>query len=79
MRRIFLFTALLACATTSRAAPEPREFPLWPGNPPGMVDGATPGADDGTGRWRNVGIPGLLPYQPDGPAPEASQESNRCR
>lgn len=73
MRRIFLFTALLACATTSRAAPEPREFPLWPGNPPGMVDGATPGADDGTGRWRNVGIPGLLLYQPDGPAPEGGR------
>lgn len=34
-----------------------------------MVEGATPGADDGTGRWRQVGVPGLLLYQPAEPAP----------
>lgn len=60
---------VLLASGFARAA-EPRELPLWPGPPPGMVEGATPGADDGTGRWRNVGIPGLLLYQPDGPAPD---------
>src|SRR5207302_4339884 len=38
---------------------------LWEGNPPGMTAGATPGADDGTGRVRNVGIPGMLVYLPE--------------
>jgi acetyl esterase/lipase len=37
---------------------------LWPGDPPAIVPGAGPGADDGTGRYRNVGIPGMLVYLP---------------
>ena len=51
----------------------PLEIPLWTGNPPDMVEGATPGADDGTGRWRNVGIPGMLVYLPETPAPEGGR------
>src|SRR5579883_2650237 len=35
---------------------------LWPGDPPNIAPGAGPGADDGTGRYRNVGIPGMLVY-----------------
>lgn len=56
-------------AAEDKSSAVPVELPLWPGNPPGMVAGATPGADDGTGRYRNVGIPGILLYQPGTPAP----------
>jgi acetyl esterase/lipase len=49
---------------------QPLELNLWEGNPPGMVTGATPGADDGTGRFRNVGTPGALVYLPEGAAPK---------
>ncbi len=67
LRRL-LFLGLVA--SRSLAAPEaPRGLPLWPGRPPAMVEDATPGADDGTGRYRNVGIPGALLYRPETPAP----------
>lgn len=65
---IFLMNCLAvtaAVAQTHKAV----EFNLWANNPPGMVAGATPGADDGTGRYRNVGIPGLLVYLPATPPP----------
>ena len=54
-------------------ASEPLELLLWPDHPPGVVEGATPGADDGTGRWRNVGIPGVFVYLPDTPPPEGGR------
>lgn len=44
---------------------EPVEINLWEGEPPGMVENAEPGADDGTGRYRNVGIPSMFVYLPD--------------
>lgn len=47
----------------------PLRLDLWQGATPGAVAGATPGADDGTGRYRNVGIPGLLVYLPAQAAP----------
>ncbi len=62
----------LLLAGMARAV-EPLELPLWPDHPPGMVEGATPGADDGTGRWRNVGIPGMLVYLPDTTPPEGGR------
>jgi len=48
------------------AVPAPISMNLWAGDPPGMVPGSGPGADDGTGRYRNVGIPGMLVYLPAG-------------
>ena len=50
------------------------ELNLWGKNPPGMIDGACSGADDGTGRVRNVGIPGILVYLPEA----ASQADSRA-
>jgi dienelactone hydrolase len=50
-------------------AATPIETNLWDGAPPNVVAGAGPGADDGTGRVRNVGIPGMLVYLPAGDAP----------
>ena len=72
MKIPLVLLGVLACrlAAATPVAPSFVEHALWPGNPPGMVAGATPGEDDGTGRYRNVGIPGLLLYQPDTPAPE---------
>jgi endo-1,4-beta-xylanase len=65
---------LALAALRSPAAPvAPLEISLWPGSPPAMVDGATPGADDGTGRFRNVGIPGILLYLPETPAPASGR------
>jgi endo-1,4-beta-xylanase len=60
--------AQTAFAQTPEAKPEPpsprQVIPLWDDGPPGMVPGAGPGADDGTGRFRNVGIPSLYVYMP---------------
>ncbi|MEY4488991.1 MAG: hypothetical protein RIQ79_1499 [Verrucomicrobiota bacterium] len=61
---------VLARAAT---AAEPRNLPLWPAEPPGMAAGATAGADDGTGRYWNVGIPSLLLYLPEAPAAEGGR------
>lgn len=72
--RLFILPVFLGTALCSaNPFPEAREVPLWPANPPGAVAGATPGADDGTGRYRNVGIPGILLYQPDTPAPASGR------
>ncbi|MES2921789.1 MAG: alpha/beta hydrolase [Verrucomicrobiota bacterium] len=65
---LLIFYALMM-ATCLAQQSKPQEFNLWENNPPGMVAGATPGADDGTGRVRNVGIPGMLVYLPATPAP----------
>jgi hypothetical protein len=46
---------------------------LWPGDPPNKVQGSGPGADDGTGRYRNVGIPGMLVYLPQSSAKSAKR------
>lgn len=71
LARRFLLTFLLTglAAIRADALPEARELPLWPGSPTGVVEGATPGADDGTGRWWKIGVPGVLVYLPEGPAP----------
>lgn len=67
-----LLPLLFFCRTFGEEA-KAIDTPLWNGDPPGMVEGATPGADDGTGRWRNVGVPGMLIYLPDKPAPEGGR------
>lgn len=71
MRPISLFLSLAALVAFIPAlhASDPVALPLWPDSPPDRVAGATPGADDGTGRFRHVGIPGMLVYRPDSPAP----------
>lgn len=71
MLRIFALVLMLNLAGCPLFASNPpaREIDLWPGNPPEMVEGATRGADDGTGRVRDVGIPGALVYLPEVPAP----------
>lgn len=43
------------------------EVPLWDDNPPGVVEGAGPGVNDGTWRLRNVGIPSLWMAFPNRP------------
>jgi endo-1,4-beta-xylanase len=55
--------------------PAPIEIPLWgeASAMPGLLPGAGPGADDGTGRWRNVGIPGALVYLPPSRGSEKSE------
>jgi endo-1,4-beta-xylanase len=53
--------------------PVPIEVPLWKEGVPGVVPGSGPGSDDGTGRWRDVGIPSLLVYLPDIPAPASGR------
>jgi predicted esterase len=73
MKRILLFLSCLLVPVSRAEDRKPLEVPLWTGNPPDMVEGATPGADDGTGRWRNVGIPGMLVYLPETPAPEGGR------
>jgi len=67
--RTLLLASCLAVTAAVAKPPDPGQFNLWATNPPGMVPGATPGADDGTGRYRNVGIPGLLTYLPATPPP----------
>jgi acetyl esterase/lipase len=37
---------------------------LWEGKPPGVVENALQETDDGTGRIRNVNVPGILVYLP---------------
>jgi acetyl esterase/lipase len=37
---------------------------LWEGKPPGFVENVPRETDDGTGRIRNVGVPGVLVYLP---------------
>lgn len=69
MRFGFLISYSVMMAACLAQQSKPLEFNLWENNPPGMVAGATPGADDGTGRFRNVGIPGMLVYLPETPAP----------
>jgi endo-1,4-beta-xylanase len=74
LRRSLPFLLLgLVAARGLAASAEPPMLPLWPGEPPGMVAGATPGTDDGTGRYWRVGVPGLLLYLPEGPAPEGGR------
>ncbi len=45
-------------------ASKPLCFNLWEGSAPGQVMDARPEIDDGTGRIRNVTIPGVLVYLP---------------
>ncbi len=72
--RCLIVPLVVTGACLQAASPTgPLTLPLWPDSPPGMIAGATPGADDGTGRWRNVGIPGLLLYRPESPAPESGR------
>jgi acetyl esterase/lipase len=49
---------------TGGGASKPLCFNLWEGSAPGQVMNAAPETDDGTGRIRNVSIPGVLVYLP---------------
>lgn len=68
-----LFAALTLAATAAELRKPDHVLPLWNGDVPGAVEGATPGADDGTSRWWNVGLPGMWVYLPEGPAPEGGR------
>lgn len=75
---VFIFPVLVSQLFAEEPArPGPKEptlmLDLWKNGPPGMIEGSTPGADDGTGRWRNVAKPGVLVYQPDTPAPDGGR------
>lgn len=50
--------------------PRPLAAPLWEHGPPNAPSDATPGGDDGTGRYWDVGLPSLWLYSPEGPTPE---------
>lgn len=65
----YLRLTLAATALLHPLAAETIEVPLWPDRPPDAAEAATPGADDGTGRWRNVGIPSMLVDLPETPVP----------
>lgn len=55
------------------AVPRPLTVMLWEAGPPGMAAGAKQGADDGSGRYWDVGIPSMWIYTPDSPAPEGGR------
>ena len=57
-------TPLASEAPVTPDALPPIEISLWKDAPPDTVSGAGPGADDGTGRFRNVGIPSMYVYLP---------------
>jgi acetyl esterase/lipase len=63
---ISLWLVFSAPSLSTAQAKPPLEFNLWEGQPtPGAAPDATHGADDGTGRFRNVGIPGMWVYLPE--------------
>jgi acetyl esterase/lipase len=64
MRRIIVFTVLVAAAL----AAEPKVIPLWPEGVPGLKPGAGPEKDDGAGRFTNIHFPSLVVYAPEKPA-----------
>ncbi|MCA9260287.1 MAG: alpha/beta hydrolase fold domain-containing protein [Planctomycetales bacterium] len=70
MRSAILATCFACIVSQSVcAAPRPTKIMLWNDKPPGAVAVATEGADDGTGRYWDVGVPSMWVYEPDLPPP----------
>ena len=59
--------ALTTAISVMAQIPKPLELPLWEKPQVSFVPNATPGADDGTGRFWKVGVPGMLVYRPEKP------------
>jgi acetyl esterase/lipase len=70
---LLLLLAGFASTAVAFDPPKPQEVRLWDDGPPGVLPGATPGSDDGTGRYWNVGIPSLWVYSPESPPPEGGR------